>query len=124
MILRIIVALGMTVVGRPAFAQSAPDLVGTYTFSHEMGIEGNLSNVGAKGILILDAGGRYALTIIAPNVPNVAANNRRTATGDEAKAIVAGTIAHFGAYLVDNGTLIFKIERASFPNWNGMEQKR
>jgi Lipocalin-like domain len=121
---RVIVALGMALVGSPALAQSARDLVGTYSFAHEMGIDGHQSNVGAKGILILDAGGRYALTIIAPNVPNVASSNRRTATADEAKAIVAATTAHFGTYSVDNGILVFKIERASFPNWNGTEQKR
>ena len=122
--LRVIVALGLALVGSAALAQSARDLVGTYSFVHETGIDGRQSNVGAKGILVLDGRGRYALTIIAPDVPHVASNNRRSATADEAKAIVAATTAHFGAYSVENGTLVFKIERASFPNWNGTEQKR
>jgi hypothetical protein len=122
--LRVFVTLGIALVGSTALAQSARDLVGTYTFVHEMGIDGRQSNVGAKGVLILDAGGRYSLTIISPNVPNVASNNRRSATADEAKAIVAATIAHFGTYSVNDAALVFTIERASFPNWNGIEQRR
>jgi hypothetical protein len=54
----------------------------------------------------------------------VASNNPRSATADEAKAIVAATVAHFGTYSVNDGILAFKIERASFPNWNGIEQTR
>ena len=115
--LRVFVTLGIALVGSTALAQSTRDLVGTYMFVHEMGIDGLQSNVGAKGVLILDAGGRYTLTIISPNVPNVASNNRRSATADEAKAIVAATVAHFGTYSVNDGILVFKIERASFPNW-------
>ena len=122
--LRVIVTVGIALLGSAALAQSARDLVGTYKFVHEVGIDGHQSNVGAKGVLILDAGGRYALTIISPNVPNVASNNRRSATADEAKAIVAATVAHFGTYSVNDGILVFKIERASFPNWNGIEQTR
>jgi hypothetical protein len=121
---RVVVAFGIALVGSSALAQSARDLVGTYTFVSERGTDGHESNVGAKGILMLDAGGRYSLTIIAPNVPNVASNNRRTATADEAKAIVAATTAHFGTYSVENSILVFKIDRSSFPNWTGIEQKR
>jgi hypothetical protein len=122
--LKMMVASAMAFVGSPALAQTARELVGTYTFVRETGIDGHQSNLGARGILMLDAGGRYALTIIAPNVPNVASNNRRTASAEEAKAIVAATTAHFGTYSVDHGILVFKIERASFPNWNSVEQRR
>ena len=122
--LRLFVILGIALVGPTALAQSARDLAGAYTFIHEMGIDGRPSNVGAKGVLILDAGGRYTLRIISPNVPNVASNNRRSATAEEAKAIVAATIAHFGTYSVNDAIRVFKIERASFPNWNGIEQRR
>jgi hypothetical protein len=122
--LRVVFSLAIALVGSPALAQSARDLAATYTFLREMSIDGHPSNLGAKGVLTLDASGRYALIIISPNVPSVASNNRRNATADEAKAIVAATIAHFGTYSVNDGILVFKIERASFPNWNGIEQRR
>jgi hypothetical protein len=109
----------------PASAESSRDLVGTYEFVHEVrDVGGQQTTVEAKGVLVFDAGGTYTLTIIGPNVPKVASNNRMTATPDEAKAIVAATTAHFGTYSVNDGNLIFKIECASFPNWNGVEQKR
>jgi hypothetical protein len=108
-----------------AFAQSSKELVGTYTFAHEVrDVGGQQTTIEAKGILIFDAAGHYTLTIIAPNVPKVSSNNRMTATPEEAKAIVAATTAHFGTYSVSENNLVFKIERASYPNWNGVEQKR
>ena len=37
-----------------------------------------------------------------------------------------GSIAYFGTYSVDqaDGSVALQIERSSFPNWNGGEQKR
>ena len=37
-----------------------------------------------------------------------------------------GTIAHFGRYSVNEAdkTIILHIETSTFPNWNGVEQKR
>jgi hypothetical protein len=111
--------------GSRASAQTAADLVGSYSFVHEVrDVNGTQSIIEAKGILIFDAQGHYTLTIIAPNVPKVASNNRMTATPEEAKAIVAATTAHFGTYAVEQDSLVFRIERASYPNWNGIEQKR
>jgi hypothetical protein len=39
---------------------------------------------------------------------------------------VSGSIAHFGTYVVNEGdkTLVFRIESATFPNWDKTEQKR
>jgi hypothetical protein len=39
---------------------------------------------------------------------------------------VSGSIAMIGDYAVNalDKTLTFKVERATFPNWNGTEQKR
>jgi hypothetical protein len=47
-------------------------------------------------------------------------------TPEENKAVVQGSIAHFGKYTVDeaNKTITFHIEASTFPNWNGTEQKR
>jgi hypothetical protein len=81
---------------------------------------------GATGVMVLDSSGRYAITIIAAGLPKFASNSRTTATADEAKAVVGRSNAHFGTYAMDAGdkTITFKIESATFPNWNGTEQKR
>ena len=49
-----------------------------------------------------------------------------TGTPDENKAIVQGSFASFGTYSINEAekTIIFRIESATFPNWNGDEQKR
>jgi hypothetical protein len=47
-------------------------------------------------------------------------------SADENKAVVQGTIAHFGTYTVNEAdrSITFHIETSTFPNWNGTEQKR
>ena len=124
-LVRVIAGLWLVLAASPVLGQTTRELVGTYRFLKEIrNSDGEQSNIGATGILVLDADGRYALTIIGSNIPLVASDNRRSATADEARAIVAATIAHFGTYSVNDGNLIFKVERATFPNWNGVEQKR
>ena len=52
-------------------------------------------------------------------------NNRTTGSPEENKAVVQGSVGYFGAYTVnEDGTLTLHIERSSFPNWNGTDQKR
>jgi len=52
--------------------------------------------------------------------------NRTTAIPEENKAIVGGSLTHFGTLSVNaaDKTFTFKIETATFPNWDGTEQKR
>jgi hypothetical protein len=66
------------------------------------------------------------LAIVRAGLPKVASNNRTTATPEENKAIVGGSLAHFGTLSVNaaDKTFTFKIETATFPNWSGTEQKR
>lgn len=47
-------------------------------------------------------------------------------TEEEYKAVVQGSIAHFGRYNVDEAakTITFEIDSSTFPNWNGTVQKR
>jgi hypothetical protein len=79
-----------------------------------------------RGALILDANGRYAAMIARTGLPKIASDNRATATPEEAKAIVAGSIAHFGSYTVSHAdkTITFHIETSTHPNWDATEQKR
>src|SRR3954451_9055540 len=79
-----------------------------------------------SGRLVLGSDGRYALIFLRSDLPKLASNNRTTGTPDENRAIAGGAIAHFGTYRVDaaNKALIFRIEKATFPNWDGAEQQR
>jgi hypothetical protein len=79
-----------------------------------------------KGIAIFDAGGRYAFSFTNSGLPKFAGNNRLTATAEENKAVVQGSLAHFGTYTVNEADRSFAlhIESSSFPNWAGTDQKR
>jgi lipocalin-like protein len=79
-----------------------------------------------QGMVIFDASGHYALVNARADQPKFASNNRLDGTPEEYKAIVQGSIAHFGRYTVNEAdkTITFHIETSTFPNWNGIEQKR
>ena len=78
------------------------------------------------GLLVFDAGGRYALQIMSADRPGFASKDKSRGTPEEYRLAVQGSNAHFGTYTVDtaSGTVTFRIERATFPNWEGNEQKR
>jgi hypothetical protein len=84
------------------FAQSAQDLVGTWTLvsaiTEKDATKSDTFGPFAAGVLVFDATGLYTLTIIG-DLPRVASNNRGNATPEEAKGIVSGSIAHFGTYI-------------------------
>jgi hypothetical protein len=114
----------------PVFAQSAIDVVGTWTLvssvTEKDGTKTDQFGSGAKGMLTLDSDGHFMLTIIGPDLPQFVSNNRAGGTAEENKAVVSKSIAMIGRYSVNTAdrTLIFKVESATFPNWNGTEQKR
>lgn len=125
-----VLLLGTTLLPCTTFAQNASDAIGMWAFvsslNEQNGRKTETYGPGATGVMVLGASGRYAITIIAAELPKFASNNRTTATADEAKAVVARSNAHFGTYSMNAGdkTITFKIESATFPNWNGTEQKR
>lgn len=79
-----------------------------------------------KGIFIFDRSGRYALMIFRPDIPKFASNNRNTGTPEENKAVVLGSLAHFGTYSVNekDGTYTIRPEASTYANWTGTDQKR
>ena len=81
---------------------------------------------GPKGMVVFDASGRYALQLARSRATPFASNNRLEGTAEENKAIVQGSLSHFGRYSVDEAshTLTLHIENSSFPNWNGTDQRR
>jgi hypothetical protein len=79
-----------------------------------------------QGLVIFDASGFYALVNVRADQPKFTTNSRMEGTSEENKAVVQGSIAHFGKYTVNetDKTITFQIATSTFPNWNGVEQKR
>jgi len=79
-----------------------------------------------RGLLLIDPQGRYSLQIFKAERPRFASGDKLTGTPREFEAAVLGSSTHFGTISVDpvGRALTFKIESASFPNWEGAEQKR
>jgi hypothetical protein len=79
-----------------------------------------------KGLLVFDAKGNYAIQILKAQRAKIISGDKNKCTPEENASIVQGTNSHFGKYIFDeiNKTITFKIESASFPNWEGTEQKR
>jgi Lipocalin-like domain len=125
-----VVAAVSTVLVLPAWAQTADDLHGTWTLASSVadknGKKTEQFGHGAKGMMSLDADGHFMLTIIGPDLPKFAANSRAGGTAEENKAVMSKSIAMIGSYSVNpaDKTLTFKVESATFPNWNGTAQKR
>jgi hypothetical protein len=112
-------AVGLALCSSIAFAQSAKDLVGTWTI-----VSADAFGPNPKGVLNFDNNGRYSLMLMRADLPKYASNNRSQGAAEEYKAIGAGSISYFGTYSVSGSDLILRIESSSFPNWTGTEQKR
>lgn len=78
------------------------------------------------GRLTFDGAGRYSLLIFRAGRARFAASDKSRGTEEENRATVQGTNSHFGRYAVDEAakTLTFRIDHASFPNWEGTKQRR
>jgi hypothetical protein len=79
-----------------------------------------------KGSMMVDANGRFMITVVRSDLPQFASNNRMTATPDEATAVVQGSIAYYGSYSIDEATHVItvNIEGSTFPNFTGGTQTR
>lgn len=78
-----------------------------------------------KGRLIVDAQGRYSLQIFKSERLRFA-GDKNAGSADEFASAVLGSSTHYGTVLVDaqQGVLVFRIEGSSYPNWEGVAQKR
>ena len=79
-----------------------------------------------KGSMMVDANGRFMITVVRSDLPNFASNNRMRGTPDENNSVVQGSIAYYGTYTVDAArrTVIHHVEASLYPNWVGTEQRR
>jgi len=78
------------------------------------------------GQAIYESNGRMSWIITASSLPKFVSNNRVTGTTNENKAVVLGTIAYFGTYVVNEADKSYtvQIEGSTFPNWAGTAQTR
>jgi hypothetical protein len=79
-----------------------------------------------KGCMMVDANGRFSITVARSDLPKFASNNRMMGTAEENKAIVQGVIAYFGTYDIDESThvLTVHVEGSTFPNFDYGTQTR
>ncbi len=78
-----------------------------------------------KGLFIITADGHFfAGRCFVRTAPNFA--NRLTASPDEAKATMQGSLAYFGTYSVNEAekTIVFKTGGSTFPHSEGETIKR
>jgi hypothetical protein len=118
-ILSVITALGLALPASRGFAQSAKDLVGSWT-----AVSVDAYGPNPKGSLIFETNGRFSLQLMRPDLPKYASNDRTRGTPAEYKATVEGSISYFGTYSVSGTDLILHVESSTFPNWTGTDQKR
>ena len=114
-----IAALGLALSADSAAAQSAKDLVGSWT-----AVSVDAYGPNPKGSLIFEANGRFSLQLMRADLPKYASNNRTQGTPAEYKATAEGSISYFGTYSVSGTDLMLHVEGSTFPNWTGTDQKR
>ena len=80
----------------------------------------------ARGVFMFDGNGRFAQFLTRADLPKFAAGAADKGTAEENKAVLAGMVATFGTYTVDetNKTLLTRVEGSIYPNNIGIEQKR
>lgn len=79
-----------------------------------------------KGLLLIDRMGHYSLQIFRADRPRFASPDKAKASAQEYRAATMGASTHFGTLAVEpmQHQLVFHIEGASFPNWEGQQQTR
>jgi hypothetical protein len=114
-----------------ARAQELTSLQGTWVMdsAYEIHPDGRrTTNYGAHplGLLSVDGAGRYNMQIFRTGRPAFASGDKARGTPDEYRQAVEGSSTHFGRVSIDaqRHQLVFDIEAASFPNWEGKRQVR
>lgn len=79
-----------------------------------------------KGLFNVDHSGRYNMQIFKIGRPSFASGDKARGTPDEYRAALVGISTHIGKIKIDHAKhqLIFDVDAASFPNWEGKQQVR
>jgi hypothetical protein len=112
-----------------ALAADAKGVAGTYSYvsvvtTSASGEKSEPFGPNPTGMAMFGTDGRFMITVMKPGLPKFASNSRTTGTADEMKAVVSGSISYVGKYKVEGDALVLNIEHSTFPNWDGVTQKR
>jgi hypothetical protein len=79
-----------------------------------------------RGSAIMTPDGRFSMILMRASLPKFAANNRMQGTTEENQAVVQGSNAYYGTYVVNEKeqTVTLHVEASTFPNSDGQDQKR
>ena len=79
-----------------------------------------------KGILMFDANGWFSFQLAQPGRSKFASDNRLQGTPEENRATVQGSLSYYGKYSVEetDRVLHLYIEGSSYPNFDGIDNKR
>jgi hypothetical protein len=125
--------MGAALLTGDAFAQQKSlkeQLVGTWIYVSSTSARADGSKTdrpNLQGMVIYASDGHFAFVNVRTDLPRVAANDRERATPEEARAILAGSIAYYGTYSVNETDKVItpKVEGSTFANLvGGAEQKR
>jgi hypothetical protein len=85
------------------------------------GVRSHLYGENPKGIVIYTSDGYFSLMQARTDLPKLASGRPATATSDEARAVVAGSIAYFGRYSLDETSQVLSvdIQASTFANQTG-----
>jgi Lipocalin-like domain len=129
----VMATLGLAALPSSAISQQRTlknQLIGTWTLAsweHVLPNGNKVQSYGTnpKGIVVFDANGRLFLMFARADLPKIASNAPATATPEEAKALVDGSIAYFGTYTVDDADRVISLhlEASTFANQLGSDQK-
>ena len=122
--------LGLAAAGLFAGSAQAQSLkqqaVGTWTLVSVKIGDADGYGPNPHGVMFLDAGGRFSVSIVGAGIPKFASNNRTKGTDAENAAAVQGALNYFGTYTIDepSSSITVMIEASSYPNFEGQTQKR
>ncbi|WP_232823597.1 lipocalin-like domain-containing protein [Dyella sp. C9] len=112
-------------------AQDISSLAGSWTLvaadvQHPDGSRAPDFGAQPKGLLLVDRQGHYSLQIYKSERPAFHSGDKAKGTPEEYEAAVMGSSTHFGTLSIEqgHGVLVFHIQGASFPNWEGQDQRR
>ncbi len=130
-ILWVAAILGVAPAAQAADAGGQLSLPGTWIMerAYEVRADGTrTTNYGERpqGLMTIDADGRYTVQIFRPDRPKFATGDKTRGTAEEYRQAVLGSSTHFGHVRLDaaHHQLVFEVEAASYPNWEGKAQVR
>lgn len=114
-----------------ASVRTVYSLAGTWTLvaadvQHPDGSRTSDYGAHPKGLLMIDDEGHYSLQIYKAERLPFDSGAKAQGTPAEYKSAVMGSSTHYGTLSIDQDSdeLVFQIQGASFPNWEGQVQRR